>query len=552
MRALLSKFSTFNRDIREVVSSVLGVRGAISLLGVAVLALASSLCLVWLPKLLSSLVTSDPTDRPLMAILFLGTTFLQIVTSALAGVFEQAVVQRRTAVLRTTLLERLYVAPLWRASELLDIYPVVSVTEVPRAVSGIVKPFLSFLRNTSLIVGVFFFVTQIDVRLIVLGLLILVAGALVVAKGLKPIEVRGVEAIAANQRFSEAQFGLAKYYCEVRNFLTNREQLRRSRLSQSVWGLYSKAWKLLLVKTKYGLSAELFFGFAAPILAVVACLTLVSDGELSPSGIMELFLYLSMLVDPVRSTAGASFDWQYTRTLARRIQSFIDVSNDGRIESERSSCIIPFRGERNGPFDLEFRSVEKALSQEGGERLVAYSGKLRGPGLNVVVGPSGAGKSTLVRILAGVDYYSSGAVVDGQGQELCPAMLREIFGYAQQEPGYCEGLVENLNNATESGDSLPVDMVDALEVQKLLPRLESQSFYGAAFSGGEMKRLSIIYALTLGRRGIILDEPTNGLNDEIVERFLTTLREYRSTRTWVIVTHDKRVRAIADNVLVVG
>ena len=46
-----------------------------------------------------------------------------------------------------------------------------------------------------------------------------------------------------------------------------------------------------------------------------------------------------------------------------------------------------------------------------------------------------------------------------------------------------------------------------------------------------MKRLSIIYALTLGRRGIILDEPTNGLNDEIVERFLTTLRENRSTRT---------------------
>ncbi|MBL7285190.1 hypothetical protein FPH17_07810 [Corynebacterium godavarianum] len=56
---------------------------------------------------------------------------------------------------------------------------------------------------------------------------------------------------------------------------------------------------------------------------------------------------------------------------------------------------------------------------------------------------------------------------------------------------------------------------------------------GAAFSGGEMKRLSIVYALTLGRRGIILDAPTNGLNDEIVERLLTTLREYRSTRTWV-------------------
>ena len=112
--------------------------------------------------------------------------------------------------------------------------------------------------------------------------------------------------------------------------------------------------------------------------------------------------------------------WQYTRTLARRIQSFIDVSNDGRLESERSSCIITFRGERNWSFGLEFRSVEKVFSQEGREKLVAYSGKLRGPGINVVVGSSGAGKSTLVRVLAGVDYYSSGAVVDGQGQELCP------------------------------------------------------------------------------------------------------------------------------------
>ena len=67
-----------------------------------------------------------------------------------------------------------------------------------------------------------------------------------------------------------------------------------------------------------------------------------------------------------------------------------------------------------------------------------------------------------------------------------------------------------------------------------------------------MKRLSVIYTLTLGRRGFILDEPTNGLNDEIVESFLTTLREYRSTRIWIIVTYDKRVRAIADSVLVLG
>ena len=37
-----------------------------------------------------------------------------------------------------------------------------------------------------------------------------------------------------------------------------------------------------------------------------------------------------------------------------------------------------------------------------------------------------------------------------------------------------------------------------------------------------------------------------------VERFLVTLRDYRSTRAWAIVGHDKRIRAIVDNVLVPG
>ena len=81
-----------------------------------------------------------------------------------------------------------------------------------------------------------------------------------------------------------------------------------------------------------------------------------------------------------------------------------------------------------GHLTLNFGRLKKRFPKRGGgEKLVAYSGKLRGPGTNVVVGPSRAGKSTLVRMLAGVDYYSSGAVVDGQGQELCPEMLREIL-----------------------------------------------------------------------------------------------------------------------------
>jgi putative ABC transport system ATP-binding protein len=211
---------------------------------------------------------------------------------------------------------------------------------------------------------------------------------------------------------------------------------------------------------------------------------------------------------------------------------------------------------------LSVEDVRKTFD-EGSQRVEV----LRGVSLSVAAGevlalegPSGSGKTTLLSIMGCILTPTSGSVtVDGRpvrSDRL--ARLREVrrtsIGFVFQQYNLFPALsaLENVEYALNvkgvSGRRALADAKAALERVGLGDRLH---FLPRDLSGGQKQRVAIARALAGSPRVLLADEPTANLDTatgtQVLELFRALAKE--ESKGLVIVTHDPKVRAVADRVV---
>jgi ABC-type lipoprotein export system ATPase subunit len=177
--------------------------------------------------------------------------------------------------------------------------------------------------------------------------------------------------------------------------------------------------------------------------------------------------------------------------------------------------------------------------------------------ITAVAGPSGSGKSTMLRLLAGIDHPSAGAVVvDGlplhrARQSTLRRLRRRTVGYVFQRPSDnlfpTQTLRDQLLAAARGAGGAAVDprsVTDALAITERLDHLP------VALSGGEQQRAAIAQMLCAGARIIVADEPTAQLDDVSSRSVLDAISALRDRGvTFVLAAHDEMVLARADEIL---
>ena len=68
-------------------------------------------------------------------------------------------------------------------------------------------------------------------------------------------------------------------------------------------------------------------------------------------------------------------------------------------------------------------------------------------------------------------------------------------------------------------------------------------------SGGERQRLGLARCLYQDRNIIILDEPTNNLDEKSENRFYETLNNLKNNKTIIVVSHNKKLVSFCDEIL---
>ncbi len=164
----------------------------------------------------------------------------------------------------------------------------------------------------------------------------------------------------------------------------------------------------------------------------------------------------------------------------------------------------------------------------------------------VVIGPSGSGKSTLLRIMIGLIEPDSGSIaIDGKA--LTPETALEVrrgLGYVTQDGGLFPHLtagrnVDLLARYLRWDRRRIGDRVAELAELTRFPR-DGLDRYPVQLSGGQKQRASLMRALMLDPRVILLDEPMGALDPMVRAELQSDLRAiFRSLeKTVVMVTHD--------------
>ena len=178
----------------------------------------------------------------------------------------------------------------------------------------------------------------------------------------------------------------------------------------------------------------------------------------------------------------------------------------------------------------------------------------------LIMGPSGSGKTTLLTMLGGLLRPTSGSIViDGSeittlsDGKLTP-LRRRTVGFIFQSFNLWDALnvEENveltLNMAGQRGHEAKQRARKLLEDRGLGHRLK---FRARDISGGEKQRVSIARALANEPRLLLADEPTANLDSKHGRDVMLLLRDIARSghRAVIVVSHDQRIREVADRIL---
>jgi len=211
---------------------------------------------------------------------------------------------------------------------------------------------------------------------------------------------------------------------------------------------------------------------------------------------------------------------------------------------------------------VRIRDLAKTFG-EGETRVEAVRGldlELERGEIVLVMGPSGSGKTTFLSMLGGLLRTTSGEIwingtdIAALGERELPPFRARTFGFIFQDFNLVAALSaeENvevaLDIAGESSRPARARARSLLQSMGLAGRLD---FPVEKLSGGEKQRVAISRAIANRPALILADEPTANLDSRHGAETMRLLRELAKElgTTVVIVSHDERLREIADRVL---
>ena len=155
-----------------------------------------------------------------------------------------------------------------------------------------------------------------------------------------------------------------------------------------------------------------------------------------------------------------------------------------------------------------------------------------------LMGPNGSGKTTLSSIIASIRTQNSGTV-EIYGKK--PSRAKDIIGYLPQE-NFSDSSLTGKENLMYFAGMLGYKRKEALSVvNDLINKIGLTEDAGkrvSKYSGGMRKKLELATILFPGKKVLILDEPTTGLDPSARRNFFGLIDLIKDeTTTIILITH---------------
>lgn len=256
---------------------------------------------------------------------------------------------------------------------------------------------------------------------------------------------------------------------------------------------------------------------------------------------------LSSTIDKAQNLYRKELEWMRRQPKARttksksRIDAFYDTEKVAKTDTKKDSLELDFEMKRLGNKILELKNINKRFGNNVLLKDFSYSFQ-RGEKVGIV-GKNGAGKSTLLNIIQGFEPKDSGEIETGETIK---------FGYFAQKGLQYKEDERVIDFIKEIGENFPLANGKTISASQFLRLFlfDDQSQYSpiSKLSGGEKRRLHLMYVLYQNPNFLIFDEPTNDLDLPTLTVLENFLQNFQGSV--IIVSHDRYfMDRIVDHVL---
>jgi len=342
--------------------------------------------------------------------------------------------------------------------------------------------------------------------------------------------------------------------------LTAMETLKTQRAASPMQGRWESAVGYI---ANWGLKSRMLSssvanvaGFVqqlASVLLVIGGVYMIMEQTLSMGGLIACVILSGRAIAPLGQIAGLIANYEQSLKALKTLDEIMALPD----EHEAGRRYI-HRPELKG--GVEFKDVAFTYPSTEYGALHGVSFRLQ-PGEKVgLIGRIGSGKSTIQKLLLGLYRPAEGAIaIDGIDlNQIDPTDLRRSVGYVPQDVMLFAGTVR---------DNITIGLPHATDAQILTAaRLAGVEGFvnqhplgfdmpvgerGSRLSGGQRQAVALARALLHDPTILVLDEPSNSMDNASEDVMRRQLKGYLKNRTLLMVTHKMSLLDLVDRLIVV-
>lgn len=290
----------------------------------------------------------------------------------------------------------------------------------------------------------------------------------------------------------------------------------------------------------------------ATITVVVYGVYLITENEITMGALIASTILTGRALAPMAQLAGILTRYHQSKAALQSLNSLMNLPVER--PSGREFLHRPeFKG------GVEFKKVSFRYPNQPMDALTEVSFTIK-PGEKVAfIGRIGSGKSTVEKLILGLYEADDGAILlDGTDiRQIDPVDLRRNIGYAPQDVVLFFGSIrDNITMVAPFADDAAVlKAADVAGVTEFVNRHPSGfdmpvGERGEGLSGGQRQSVAVARALLLDPPVVMLDEPTNAMDNSTEERFKSKLAEAIEDKTLLLVTHKASLLSLVDRIIV--
>lgn len=290
----------------------------------------------------------------------------------------------------------------------------------------------------------------------------------------------------------------------------------------------------------------------ATVGVIVVGVYLIAERELTIGALVACTILTGRALAPLGQVAGLMTRYHQSKSALTTLHNIMQLP----VERPPAKSFVHrphIRGE------IEFRNVTFSYPGQQTPALSNVSFRV-GAGERVgLIGRIGSGKSTVEKLVLGLYKPSSGSIlIDGVDiNQIDPAVLRRNIGYVPQDIVLFYGTVkENIMFSAPYADDAA--MLRAAEIAGVTEFVHpsAQGFdlrigeRGEGLSGGQRQTVAVARSLLLDPPILVMDEPTNALDNRSEESFKGKLEKALPGKTFVLVTHRASLLSLVPRLIV--